>query len=62
MASEASVFGLSFLGVVVGLAVLLWGTELGDYTIISGGGVVVLLGVALMTVYLAGMDHPASDH
>jgi len=62
MASEASVFGLSTLGVIVGLAVLLWGTELGHFTIVTAGGVIVLLAVAVMTVYLSGMEGPSSGH
>jgi uncharacterized membrane protein len=62
MASEGTVMGISLLGVVAGLAVLLYGTELGDYTVIGAGGVVVLLGVGLMTAYLSGLEGPAESH
>jgi uncharacterized protein YjlB len=59
MASDSSVFGLAVLGVVVGLAVLLFGAEEGDNTIVSAGGVVVLAAVGLMTLRLSRMDAPA---
>lgn len=62
MASESSVFGLSILGVVVGLAVLLWGAEHTNNTYVVGGGLVVLAGVGLMTAYLAGLEGPAEGH
>lgn len=62
MASESSVFGLGILGVVVGLAVLLWGAEHGDNTFVTGGGIVVLAGVGLMTAYIAGLEGPTEEH
>jgi len=62
MASESTVMGLSLAVVVVGLAILLWGTELADYTVVGAGGVVILAGVGLMTVYLARLEGPASGH
>lgn len=62
MASESSVFGLGVLGVIVGLAVLLYGAYIGDNTIVSGGGIVVLAAVGLMTVYLSAMDEPSGSH
>jgi len=62
MASESSVFGLSLLAVVGGLAILLYGAENTANAITFSGGLVVLSGVAIMTVYLAGMDGPAEGH
>ena len=62
MASESSIFGLAILGVVVGLAVLLYGAEVGDNIIVSGGGVVVLAAVGLMTAYIAGLSEPDGEH
>ena len=62
MASESSVFGLSVLGVLVGLAVLLWGAEHGENTIVAGGGIVVLAAVGLLTVYLSAMGEPSEGH
>ena len=62
MASESSVFGTGVAGVVVGLAVLLWGAEHGQNTLVAGGGLIVLAAIGLMTVYLQGMDGPAEGH
>lgn len=62
MASESSVFGLGVLGVIVGLAILLYGAQIGDNVIVSGGGIVVLASVGLMTVQLSAMDEPAGSH
>lgn len=58
MASESSVFGLGILGVVVGLAVLLYGAEAAGTTVVAAGGAVVLAAVGLMTAYIAGMSEP----
>ena len=62
MASESSVFGLSVLGVVVGLVVLLWGAEHTNNVVVTAGGVVVLAAVGVMTAYIAGMSGPAEGH
>ena len=62
MASDSAVFGTGVLGVLVGLAVLLWGAEHGDNAIVTGGGVVVLAAVGLMTLRLARMVAPAGGH
>ena len=62
MASESSVFGTAVVGIIVGLAVLLWGAEHGQNTLVAGGGIVVLAAIGLMTVYLNGMDGPADGH
>ena len=58
MASESSVFGLSILGVIVGLAILLYGAEAGGTPVVAAGGLVVLAAVGLMTAYIAGMSEP----
>lgn len=62
MASESSVFGLSLLAVVGGLAILLYGAEHTANPITFSGGAVVLAGIALMTVYIARLDGPAEGH
>ena len=62
MASESSVFGVSLAAVVVGLAILLYGAEHTANQITFSGGLVVLVGVGLMTAYLAAMDGPAEGH
>lgn len=61
MASESSVFGISILAVVVGLAILLYGAEHTANAITFSGGAVVLAGIALMTVYIARLDGPADE-
>lgn len=61
MASESSVFGLGILGVIVGLAVVLYGAYVGDNYVVTGGGIVVLAAVGLMTAFLAAMDEPAGS-
>ena len=58
MASESTVFGLSALAVVVGLAILLYGAYSTTNPITFSGGVVVLAGLALMTAYIAAMSEP----
>jgi len=62
MASESSVFGLGIVGVVVGLAVLLYGAEAAGTTVVAAGGLVVLAAVGLMTAYLAAMPEPEGEH
>jgi hypothetical protein len=62
MASESSVFGLGVLGVVVGLAILLYGAEAAGTTVVAAGGVVVLASVGLMTAYIAAMPEPDGEH
>ena len=58
MASESTVFGLSVLGVVVGLAILLFGAYTAGNTVVAAGGLVVLAAIGLMTAYIAGMSEP----
>lgn len=62
MARESTVMGGSLAGVVVGTAILLWGTEQADYTVIGAGGVVILLGIGVMTLYLSRLEHPTGGH
>lgn len=62
MASESSVFGLSLAAVVVGLAILLFGAYQTENLVTYSGGVVVLAGVALMTLYLARLEGPTAEH
>jgi|GEM_PF-6748666 len=59
MASESSVFGLGIIGVVVGLAVLLYGAEAAGNVVVAAGGVIALAAVGLMTAYIAAMPEPA---
>ena len=61
MASESTVFGLSVLGVIVGLAIVLYGEGAAGTTVAVAGGVVVLAGIALMTVYIAGLPEPEGE-
>lgn len=62
MASESTVFGLSAIAIVVGLAVLLFGAYSTTNPVTFGGGVIVLAGIALMTAYIAGMSEPEGGH
>ena len=62
MASESTVFGLSALTVVVGLAILLFGAYSTANPVTAAGGVVVLAGLALMTAYIAAMSEPEGAH
>ncbi|WP_224332784.1 hypothetical protein [Haloprofundus halobius] len=53
-------YAVSVLGVVVGLAILLVGEALGAAdAVVVGGGVVVLVGVGVLTAAVA--MHPAPD-
>ena len=61
MASESTVFGVSILAVVVGLAILLYGAEAAGTAVTAAGGVVVLAGIAIMTVYIASLPEPEGE-
>ena len=62
MASESTVFGLSALTIVVGLAVLLYGAYSTTNPVTFGGGVIVLAGLGLMTAYISALSGPAESH
>lgn len=59
MATHARSFGVSLTVVLVGLAVLL-GAEAVDASmaVAAGGGVVVLLGVGILTAVVAALPRP----
>jgi len=62
MASDSTVFGLSFAGVIAGLGVLIYGVTLtnGEHlnSLMLAGGVIVLLAFGLLTAGVARMDEP----
>jgi len=47
---------LVVLGTVVGLAILLYGTFVGNETLVPAGGVVVLASIGLLTYAIAAVD------
>lgn len=53
MNREASIYGGSLLGVVVGLAILLAGEYAHVRTAVYGGGILVLAAVGVMSVMTA---------
>ena len=58
-----AVYVVSLVGVVGGLAVLLFGAQIGsEGLLVPAGGVVVLLGVAVLTAAVAELDHPDGEH
>lgn len=56
MQQEASVFGVAVVAVAVGLTVLLVGEAYGIGISVPIGGTVVLLGVGVLTGYIAVLD------
>jgi hypothetical protein len=62
MDQETLVTGGSTAGVGAGLVVLLVGVGVGTMALQAVGGAVVLLSMAALTVYLAGLDEPAGSH
>jgi hypothetical protein len=62
MDQETLVTGGSTAGIAVGLVVLLVGVGIGPAALQAVGGAVVLLSMAALTVYLAGIDEPAGSH
>lgn len=61
MARESTVFGASTLLVTAGLLVLLYGVAASLDGVMSAGGVVGLVGVAVMALYLARMEAPEEE-
>jgi high-affinity Fe2+/Pb2+ permease len=62
MADDSTVFGLSLVGVLAGLAVLIYGVTLtnGEHLneLILAGGIIVLLAFGLLTAGVAWLDDP----
>ena len=62
MADESTVFGISLVGVLAGLAVLIYGVTLnnGEHLneLILAGGVIVLAGFGLLTLGIARIEDP----
>ena len=56
MPSDSVTTGVSVLLVLVGLLVLLYGEFASMDSLINGGGVVVLVGMGVLTVYIAGLE------
>ncbi len=60
MVNESVTFGLSTLGVIGGLVILLWGVSLNSGQALNApvvaGGVVVLLAFGLLTTGVARLD------
>lgn len=66
MDNETRDFGLATLLTVVGLAVMLWGVSLNNGTAFNGpmivGGLVVAVGIGLITVAVMRLEGSAEAH
>ena len=59
MRRESALHGLSVLGVIVGMAILLYGEQFHVDPMVYGGGVIVILAVAVETVVIAQLPGAA---
>jgi hypothetical protein len=61
MSDRSYLHGLSVIGVLIGIAILLYGEQFHIDAMVYGGGVIVILAVAVETVVIAQLP-AASGH